>query len=155
MRHPIIANRICLGGKGRRCLLNRQRTVQVDSSAGSLVNNGGHWLPGRGRATALLVLLTAAARAGVVAAGDWDGSPRRMARSVVPGTASWILVRHVLSRFSLQTCANRNERHPAPVSYGSVLQHPFRCESAIRDLACLQLSWEDRRLPSSSTHPRG
>ena len=101
---------ICLGGKGRRCLLNLQRTVQVGSSAGSLVNNGGHWLPGGGRATALLALITAAARAGVVAARGWDGSPRRMARSVVPGTASRILVHHVLSRFSLQTCANRNER---------------------------------------------
>src|SRR5580693_3048864 len=81
-----------------------------------------HWLPGGGCATALLVLLTAAARARGVAAGGWDGSPRRMARSVVPGTASWILVRHVLSRFSVQTCANRNECHPVPVSYGSVLQ---------------------------------
>jgi len=72
-----------------------------------------------------------------------------MARSVVPGTASRILVHHVLSRFSLQTCTNRNERHPAPVSYGSVHQHPFRCESAIGDLACLSCHGKN----DASRHP--
>jgi hypothetical protein len=147
-------NTMCLFmDKGRRCLLKLQRTVQVGSSAGSLINNGAIGYLVVAAPQRFLCLLPLPQVQGSLRPGA--GMDRRGAWHAACSwvTASRILVYHVLS-FSLRTCANRNKRHPAPVSYGSVHQHPCRCESAIGDLACLSCHTEDRR-PVIQYAPRG